>query len=91
MLPPTGIHACNNDTESIRILLILKSDGVFGTHNMVDRLHQLAGQFEFDEFCFCNISQYDLRNRKKRLRGRYPATTERRPSGRASRATVTIK
>ena len=29
-----GIHACNNDTESRRILLILKSDGVFGTHKL---------------------------------------------------------
>ena len=31
--PPTGIHPCNNDTESLRILLILKSDGLFGTHS----------------------------------------------------------
>ena len=30
--PPTGIHPCNNDTESLRILLIVKSNGLFGTH-----------------------------------------------------------
>jgi hypothetical protein len=31
-----------------------------GGHNhMVDRLHQLANG-EFNEFCFCNISQYQF-------------------------------
>jgi hypothetical protein len=45
-------------------LLILEATGVYrafkGGHNhMVDKLHQLAtGQF--DEFCFCNISQYQF-------------------------------
>jgi hypothetical protein len=34
--------------------------GALGGHNhMVDRLHQLAGG-SFDEFCFCNISQYQF-------------------------------
>jgi hypothetical protein len=32
-----------------------------GGHNhMVDRLHQLANNAGFDEFCFCNISQYQF-------------------------------
>jgi hypothetical protein len=45
-------------------LVILEATGIYrafkGGHNhMVDRLHQLAtGQF--DEFCFCNISQYQF-------------------------------
>jgi hypothetical protein len=43
-------------------LEILQATGVYqafqGGHNhMVDRLHQLADG-SFDEFCFCNISQY---------------------------------
>jgi hypothetical protein len=43
-------------------LKILQANGIFrafaGGHNhMVDRLHQLANG-KFDEFCFCNISQY---------------------------------
>ena len=33
--PPTGIHPCNNALRSPRILLILKSDGVFGTHSSI--------------------------------------------------------
>jgi len=45
-------------------LVILEATGVYqafkGGHNhMVDRLHQLASG-QFDEFCFCNISQYDF-------------------------------
>jgi hypothetical protein len=45
-------------------LTILEATGVYrafqGGHNhMVDRLHQLADG-SFDEFCFCNISQYDF-------------------------------
>ena len=45
-------------------LMILEATGIYrafqGGHNhMVDRLHQLADG-SFDEFCFCNISQYDF-------------------------------
>ena len=45
-------------------LTILEATGVYrafaGGHNhMVDRLHQLANG-SFDEFCFCNISQYQF-------------------------------
>jgi hypothetical protein len=45
-------------------LMILEATGVYrafqGGHNhMVDRLHQLANG-AFDEFCFCNISQYQF-------------------------------
>jgi hypothetical protein len=45
-------------------LTILEATGVYrafqGGHNhMVDRLHQLADG-SFDEFCFCNISQYQF-------------------------------
>jgi hypothetical protein len=45
-------------------LSILEATGIYrdfkGGHNhMVDRLHQLAAG-SFDEFCFCNISQYDF-------------------------------
>jgi hypothetical protein len=45
-------------------LTILEATGVYrafqGGHNhMVDRLHQLADG-SFDEFYFCNISQYDF-------------------------------
>lgn len=45
-------------------LVILEATGVYqnfqGGHNhMVDRLHQLVDG-QFDEFCFCNISQYDF-------------------------------
>jgi len=45
-------------------LEILEATGVYrafqGGHNhMVDRLHQLANG-QFDEFCFCNISQYQF-------------------------------
>ena len=45
-------------------LTILEATGVYrafkGGHNhMVDRLHQLANG-EFDEFCFCVISQYQF-------------------------------
>ena len=47
-------------------LLILDATGIYkrfkGGHNhMVDRLHQLdAAGTRFDEFCFCNISQYEF-------------------------------
>jgi len=45
-------------------LMILEATGIYrafqGGHNhMVDRLHQLANG-SFDEFCFCNISQYEF-------------------------------
>ena len=45
-------------------LTILEATGLYrafqGGHNhMVDRLHQLADG-SFDEFCFCNISQYQF-------------------------------
>jgi hypothetical protein len=47
-------------------LMILEATGIYrafqGGHNhMVDRLHQLdAVGTKFDEFCFCNISQYEF-------------------------------
>jgi hypothetical protein len=47
-------------------LTILDATGIYkpfkGGHNhMVDRLHQLdAAGTKFDEFCFCNISQYQF-------------------------------
>jgi len=45
-------------------LTVLQATGIYrafqGGHNhMVDRLHQLANG-SFDEFCFCNISQYEF-------------------------------
>jgi hypothetical protein len=45
-------------------LTILETTGIYGAfhdgHNhMVDRLHHLANG-SFDEFCFCNISQYQF-------------------------------
>jgi len=45
-------------------LMILEANGIYqafaGGHNhMVDRLHQLANG-KLDEFCFCNISQYQF-------------------------------
>jgi hypothetical protein len=45
-------------------LAIVEATGIYrpfaGGHNhMVDRLHQLANG-SFDEFCFCNISQYQF-------------------------------
>jgi hypothetical protein len=45
-------------------LVILEATGIYrdfqGGHNhMVDRLHQLANG-NFNEFCFCNISQYQF-------------------------------
>jgi len=53
-----------NFLEGTFELMILEANGVYrafqGGHNhMVDRLHQLAGG-GFDEFCFCNISQYQF-------------------------------
>jgi hypothetical protein len=47
-------------------LMILEATGIYrafqGGHNhMVDRLHQLdAAGTKLDEFCFCNISQYEF-------------------------------
>jgi hypothetical protein len=46
-------------------LMILEATGIYrafqGGHNhMVDRLHQLADGTSFDEFCFCNISEYEF-------------------------------
>jgi hypothetical protein len=53
-----------NYLEGTFELVILEVTGVYrafkGGHNhMVDRLHQLAGG-SFDEYCFCNISQYQF-------------------------------
>jgi hypothetical protein len=53
-----------NYLEGTFELMILEATGIYqafqGGHNhMVDRLHQLASG-SFDEFCFCNISQYDF-------------------------------
>ena len=53
-----------NYLEGTFELVILEATGVYrafkGGHNhMVDRLHQLASG-QFDEFCFCNISQYQF-------------------------------
>jgi hypothetical protein len=53
-----------NYLEGTFELVILQATGVYrafkGGHNhMVDRLHQLANG-QFDEFCFCNISQYQF-------------------------------
>ena len=53
-----------NYLEGTFELVILEATGVYrafkGGHNhMVDRLHQLANG-QFDEFCFCNISQYQF-------------------------------
>ena len=50
--------------EGTEELTILEATGIYhgfaGGHNhMVDRLHQLASG-QFDEFCFCNISQYQF-------------------------------
>jgi hypothetical protein len=53
-----------NFLEGTFELVILEATGIYkafqGGHNhMVDKLHQLANG-SFDEFCFCNISQYDF-------------------------------
>jgi hypothetical protein len=53
-----------NFLEGTFELMILEATGTYrafqGGHNhMVDRLHQLANG-SFDEFCFCNISQYEF-------------------------------
>jgi hypothetical protein len=53
-----------NFLEGTFELVILEATGIYrafqGGHNhMVDRLHQLANG-NFDEFCFCNISQYQF-------------------------------
>jgi hypothetical protein len=53
-----------NYLEGTFELTILEATGIYrafaGGHNhMVDRLHQLANG-SFDEFCFCNISQYQF-------------------------------
>jgi hypothetical protein len=53
-----------NFLEGTFELMILEATGIYrhfqGGHNhMVDRLHQLANG-SFNEFCFCNISQYDF-------------------------------
>jgi hypothetical protein len=53
-----------NFLEGTFELMILEATGIYrafqGGHNhMVDRLHQLANG-SFDEFCFCNISQYQF-------------------------------
>ena len=54
-----------NYLEGTFELMILQATDVYrafqGGHNhMVDRLHQLANNAGFDEFCFCNISQYQF-------------------------------
>ena len=53
-----------NYLEGTFELVILEATGIYrdfqGGHNhMVDRLHQLAN-LSLDEFCFCNISQYQF-------------------------------
>jgi hypothetical protein len=53
-----------NFLEGTFELMILEATGIYrafqGGHNhMVDRLHNLADG-SFNEFCFCNISQYDF-------------------------------
>ena len=53
-----------NFLEGTFELTILEATGIYrafhGGHNhMVDRLHQLANG-SFNEFCFCNISQYQF-------------------------------
>jgi hypothetical protein len=53
-----------NYLEGTFELKIIEATGIYrafqGGHNhMVDRLHQLANG-SFDEFCFCNISQYQF-------------------------------
>ena len=53
-----------NFLEGTFELMILEATGIYrafqGGHNhMVDRLHHLANG-SFDEFCFCNISQYQF-------------------------------
>jgi hypothetical protein len=53
-----------NFLEGTFELVILEATGIYrsfqGGHNhMVDKLHQLADG-SFDEFCFCNISQYQF-------------------------------
>lgn len=53
-----------NYLEGTFEVVVLEATGVYraftGGHNhMVDRLHQLADG-SFDEFCFCNISQYQF-------------------------------
>jgi len=59
---PDGLGG--NFLEGTFELVILEATGLYrafqGGHNhMVDRLHQLADG-SFDEFCFCNISQYQF-------------------------------
>jgi len=59
---PDGVGG--NYLEGTFELVILEATGIYqdfqGGHNhMVDRLHQLADG-SFDEFCFCNISQYQF-------------------------------
>jgi hypothetical protein len=53
-----------NFLEGTFELVILEATGIYkafqvGHNHMVDRLHQLVNG-NFDEFCFCNISQYDF-------------------------------
>jgi hypothetical protein len=54
-----------NFLEGTFELVIVEATGVFqafqGGHNhMVDRLHQLPNNAGFNEFCFCNITQYQF-------------------------------
>lgn len=61
---PIPDGAGGNYLEGTFELMILEATGVYaafrGGHNhMVDRLHQLANG-QFNEFCFCNISQYQF-------------------------------
>jgi hypothetical protein len=54
-----------NYLEGTFELAILEATGIYqafqGGHNhMVDRLHQLPNNGGFNEFCFCNISQYQF-------------------------------
>ena len=61
---PFPDDAGGNFLEGTFELMILEATGIYrafqGGHNhMVDKLHQLADG-SFDEFCFCNISQYQF-------------------------------
>jgi hypothetical protein len=54
-----------NFLEGTFELVILEATGIYhafqaGHNHMVDRLHQLPNNEGFNEFCFCNISQYDF-------------------------------
>jgi hypothetical protein len=62
--PPISDGMGGQYLEGTFELQILQATGIYeafqdGHNHMVDRLHQLANG-QFDEFCFCNISQYQF-------------------------------